>query len=117
MEQELSARESDVQELESAFKGKVQGLDGASQEVKTLASNAAKKFENVVTILAFVVSKSLYGSFDLSVYHSDSIDKKLNCINASCGHLASLYSPLSGLYSDLKEIMRRANDMNSAVQR
>lgn len=95
----------------------MQGLDGASQEVKTLASNAAKKFENVVTILAFVVSKSLYGSFDLLVYHSDSTDQKLNCIRQSCGRLESLYSPLSGLFSDLKEIMRCANDMNSAVQR
>ena len=112
MEQELSAKERDVQASESKFKRKVQRLDDASQEVKSRASNALKKFENVVTILEFVASKS-----SNHLYHSDSTDEKLKCITKSGGDLKSLHGPLSVLYNDLKSIMGHANDINFALQR
>lgn len=93
MEIELSNKDKELNRCNSASE---RGKSG----VKSRASDSLKEFENVISILVFLVCKSdsYFGSSDATV------TAKLQRLQRSGGEFKNLYRPLSNLHTKLQSL-------------
>lgn len=106
MERQLDAGRREVSKLQSEIARNKQVHERKERDLKSHASNALRKFENIVCILEFISTENP-NVIDTSTgygYRQDPVHKQLMKIKNSDGQLQKLYGPLKDLYDELKTL-------------